>query len=231
MAFQPVEFNPYGRRRARRLVPRWLLLLVFGVLLGAAAVVYVQERHLPPRLTAPESEQLQRSLEQARAEQAKLRRELDETRRQRDAALGEKQALTSETAASRDSITKLREDVAALLAALPPDPRPGAVEIRAARFAVEEGSLGFDVMLTRDREAAGKPPTSGVLQLVVAAEGARGTAGRSITLPTVPVSVGAYENVRGKLPLPAGFKPFQATVNVLEKEDGKRLGMRVLLVR
>ena len=50
-------------------------------------------------------------------------------------------------------------------------------------------------------------------------------------LGPVDVSVGSYQNLRGNLPLPAGFKPRQATVQVLDRPDGKRLGMRVMNVK
>ena len=41
---RPVPFHPYGRKRARWHVPRWLLLLLVGIATGAAGVVVVQER-------------------------------------------------------------------------------------------------------------------------------------------------------------------------------------------
>ena len=46
---RPVIFNPYGRRRSRFRVPRWLVLLLVGAALGMAGVLAVQERWLPPR--------------------------------------------------------------------------------------------------------------------------------------------------------------------------------------
>ena len=64
---RPVEFNPYGRRRSRRRFPRWLLLLLVGVAVGAGGVVLVQERYLPPRLSAEASTRLAGSLSRPRA--------------------------------------------------------------------------------------------------------------------------------------------------------------------
>ena len=46
---RPVVFNPYGRRRSRWRLPRWLVLLLLGAALGVAAVLGVQERYLPLR--------------------------------------------------------------------------------------------------------------------------------------------------------------------------------------
>jgi hypothetical protein len=47
----------------------------------------------------------------------------------------------------------------------------------------------------------------------------------------VAVSVGPYETLRGTLPLPDGFRPRQTTIHVLDRPDGKLLGMRVINVR
>jgi hypothetical protein len=45
------------------------------------------------------------------------------------------------------------------------------------------------------------------------------------------VSIRGHEIVRGRIELPEGFKPQQTTVQVLEREAGRSLGMRVLLVK
>ena len=76
---KPIPFDPYRRSRARRGPPRWLLLLLLGVVLGAAAVLYVQERHLPPRLGAEASTRLRESFERADAERQRLQAELTAT--------------------------------------------------------------------------------------------------------------------------------------------------------
>ena len=68
------------------------------------------------------------------------------------------------------------------------------------------------------------------MQLVVAGAPQRdGEA--SIKLKPVAITVGSVESVRGGLPLPDGFDPRQATINVLDRPDGKLLGMRVMHVK
>ena len=163
---QPVLFNSYGSRRRRRLVPRWLVLMLLGLAIGAAGVIFVQERYLPPRLSAGASSELRESFERADAERARLQRELAETTKRLDAALAERKAMAAELGTSNETAKRLREDVSSLVASLPPDPRNGAVAIRAARFAVEGGALAYDVVLSRER-ANGKP-VGGVMQLIVA---------------------------------------------------------------
>ena len=117
---------------------------------------------------------------------------------------------------------------ASLVASLPPDPRGGAVEVRAARFGVDDGALTYDLVLTRDRSAA--KPLAGVLQLLVTGTNARGVE-TTATLQPVNVSIGPYESLRGSVPLPEGFKPRQATLNVLDGPGGRALGKRVMYVK
>jgi hypothetical protein len=83
-------------------------------------------------------------------------------------------------------------------------------------------------VLTRER--GGGKPLAGVMQLVVAGESAAGTES-SVNLKPVALTIGSHEVVRGSLPLPAGFKPRQTTVQVLDRVANRPLGMRVLLVK
>lgn len=225
---KPVPFNPYGRRRARWRLPRWAVLLLTGTAIGAGAVVYVQERHLPPRLSASESTQLNNAFSQADAERAQLKIRLDDTDRRLAAALAGKKALADELADTRAKAERLRDDLALAVNALPADPRGGSVEVRAGRFTTQGGAMLYELVLTRERASAKALP--GVLQLVVAGQSARGVE-TSVALKPVALSLGSVDVVRGSLPLPEGFKPRQTTVQVLDKPAGRSLGMRVLAVR
>jgi hypothetical protein len=203
------------------------MLLLLGVLIGVLGVAYVQENHLPPRLTAQASTELRDTLERTEAERARLQSELGATSQQLQAALSEKQGLTADQASARKSVQQLQEEVASLLAALPPDPRGGPVEVRIARFAMQDGALAYDVVLTRER--AGTTPLVGTMQFVADGTTARGTE-QTLDLDAVPISLGAYQILRGTVPLPTGFSPRRATVQVMDRA-GSRLGMRVMFVR
>jgi len=224
---KPVVFDSYGHRRSRR-VPRWLVLLLSGIVIGAGGVLLIQERYLPPRLSAGESAALVTSFEQVDAERQRLQTALADTTRQLDAATAEKTQATEELAASRRTAEGLRADLLAVVDALPPDPRDAPIAVRAASFSVEGGALSYDVLLSRDR-GTGKP-FEGVMQLTVAGESGSGTE-RAVPLEPVKVSIGRVESLRGSLPLPEGFTPRQTTIHVLDRPDGKRYGMRVIRVR
>jgi hypothetical protein len=221
-------FDSLGSRRPRRRVPGWLWLLAGGLLAGAAAVIAVQERYLPPRLSAGESAALRQSYEQADGDRLRLKAELVQSQQRLQAALAEKGTLGDELSSSRAAAERLREDLAAVVLALPPDPRGGSVEVRAGQFNTRGGALDYQVVLLR--EGSPRKPLSGVMQLTVAGESAGGTP-TTLALTPIALNLGSHEVLRGSLPLPEGFKPRQTTVQVLDRTGGKPLGMRVLLVR
>jgi hypothetical protein len=225
---KPVVFDRYARQRSRWRMPRWLVLLLVGTAVGAGGVIYLQEKHLPPRLSPSESAALRSAFDKADSERLRLQAELAEAQKQLSAALADKQSLSGELATIKAAAQDLKADVASLVEALPPDPRDNGIEVRAGRFEASGNSLAYDVVLTRAR--SGGKPTTGVLQLTVAGEPAQG--GPSTVSPkAVPVTIGHHEIVRGTVALPAGFKPRQTTVQVLDREAGRSLGMRVMLVK
>jgi hypothetical protein len=226
---KPVVLEPYSRRRSRRLMPRWLVLLLTGAALGVGGVILVQERHLPPRLSAAESAQLRSAFEEAESDRQRLKLELVDTTKRLETALGENKQLSEQLSESRQAVEDLRNDVGTLVASLPPDPRGGAISVRAARITTKGQKLDYDVVLSRDRASAGKPLT-GVMRLVVAGDSARGPETKIASAP-IAISVGAYESLRGSLPLPEGFKPRQTTISLQDRVDGKQLGMRVVYVK
>lgn len=225
--FKPVAFDPYGRRTRRR-VPRWLILLLTGVAAGAAGVIVVQEKYLPPRLSHGESTKLRADFDQADADRKRLAAELSGTSKKLDATLAENKSLADALAGSRRATESLKQDVSSLVAALPPDPRGGTVEVRAGRFSVEGNQLAYDVVVSRPR--AGAKPLTGVMQLALTGDSA-GKADTTVNLPSVPLSVSSHETLRGSLKLPEGFRPKTATVSLLDREGGSLLGRRVLYVK
>jgi hypothetical protein len=224
---KPVYFNRYGNRRSRIRIPPWLVVLLLGLAAGVAGVLFVQERYLPPRLSAEETTKLRNAYEEADAARTQLKTDLADTTKKLQTALAEKKSLTDELGATRTNGERLRENLASVVSALPPDPRGAAVEVRAGRFALEGAALSYDLILTRER--ASKPMT-GVLQLATAGTNAKGTE-TTFTSKAVPLSIGTHEVAHGSVTLPEGFKPRQTTIQVLDREAGKLLGMRVFVVK
>lgn len=218
------SFTLYGRRRSRWHVPRWLVLLLLGVVAGAAGLWWVQERHLPPRLGVQESRRLVESQARAEAEAARLTAELAQARSALEAAEKQVRTLGEDLAEQRSTVERLREDLALVLPSLPADPRGGAVEVRAARFVARGGQLDYGVALTRE---SAPRPLAATLKLVATGAG-RATA---VELPAQDATLGRHEVLRGRVALPAGFQPDQVTVRVVDAKSGALLGARTLIVR
>lgn len=223
-----IPFDPYGRRRSRWRLPRWLVLLLAGVAIGAGGLLFAQERYLPPRLSVSDGVALRTAYDTADKARARLSSQLSDTATRLDAAQAAQKKLVDELDASRARAGTLRDDLGAVVATLPPDPRGGAVEIRAARFAAKGTALGYDVLLTRARDTT--RPLAAALQLTIAGLSARGVPG-SFAAPAAPVSIAGHEIARGSIALPDGFRPDQVTVQVLDGAGGKVLGMRVMRVK
>jgi len=223
---KPVVLS-YGRQRSAWALPPWLVLLLLGAAAGAAGVVYVQEKHLPPRLSASASADLRSAYEQAEAQRQRLTTDMAEVTKRLDAALMESRRLGDELAATRSGTEKLRQDLEFTAEALPPDPRGGAIEVRAARLLRKGAALSYEVALTR---AAGGKPMNAVLQLSIVGDGDGGAQARVVSKP-VALAVGSHEVARGLQPLPDGFRPRQATILVLDRPEGRQLGMRVMFVK
>lgn len=237
---KPVVFDRYGSggRRSRFRIPRWLLILMLGILLGAGGLSYAQRNLLPPRLTPGESQELLSRAGRLEAERQRLQGELDRTTTEARTAAqtaareiastrSRNEKLASDLAAARESVTPLERDVALFLSILPPDPRGGTVAVRAASFANDAGKLDYHVLLTRDPKD-GKA-FEGVIELVVT--GTRGGRNDTVTLDPVPVSLERYRHVQGELALPPGFDGRQVNVRVLDRAGGRLLGTRLLYVR
>ncbi|MFA7505910.1 MAG: hypothetical protein WCZ28_14525 [Burkholderiaceae bacterium] len=226
---KPVVFEPHGYRRGRSWkIPRWLLILLLGILIGVGGLLYMQEEYGPQRLTAAESQRLQATLDQTESERQRLQDELAATTRQLEGALAEGKTLTEQLAQSRGSVEGLQQDIDLFVEALPPDPRGGPTEIRAARFTMVGGKLDYHVVVTREKPGA--KPYQGVMQFVVAGARASG-AETHVTLDPIEVTLPTYVHLRGSIPLPEGFTPRETTVRILDSVGGATRAMRVLYVR
>jgi len=223
---KPVVIDSYSSRKAKKRLPRWLLLLLIGLVAGIGGTIYVQEQVLPPRLSAGASAAMRDALGATESDRASLRTELEGTSGKLDAAQSEARRLGAELAANQQAVARARDDVDFLVGALPADPRGGVVEIRAARFRAGRGALEYEIALAagRGRSAAA------VVELVVTGDGGRAGPG-TVTLDPVPLPAAANSVLRGRASLPDGFSPLQCAVRVLDRPGGQLLGMRLLNVR
>jgi len=217
-------FKPYALRSSRpsRRIPAWLLWLLFGVILGVSAVLFVQQNYLPPRLTAGESARLTQQLAQLQVALGNSQSQLEQatadiTRRQ-----GEQTALAAELDKARSALQPLQQDLVLLLDALPSDPRGGDIQIRAGRFFNDGNALDYHLVLTRE----GRNAMRGSVQFAVEGRYPSGRVG-TVELDPLPLTLEQFQNVHGKVALPDGMHARQITIRVLD-QAGRQQAMRVI---
>lgn len=223
-------FKPtaYGYARRKRRIPRWLVLILTGIALGAGGLLFLQTSYGPTRLTAEQSEQLHFDLNSANNDKQRLQTDLTHTTRQFEDAQSAKESLHKEVQSLQAERRQLQADLALFADAMPPDPRGTSPGIRAGDFTVDEGLLSYSLLIMQDK---GKTTAfTGKIELVVAG---RYTNGRSATIELAPIeqfNVERYEYVQGETELPAGFTPRQITIRIKPTDSERVVATRTLFV-
>ena len=212
----------YGRPRSRWSLPPRLVLLILGAAAGAAGVIYVQEKHLPPRLSAGLHRTAQRLRAGRDAERKQLKADLA-AHAEAAGAQADGKKLGEDLAAGRSGSEKLRQDLDFMVDALPADPRGGVVEV-CRRCSAKAARLAYEVALTRS--GGGNKPMARCCRSASAAWRQRrrdARAGQAAAAEPSPLRDRA-----ARLALPEGFRASQATITVLDRPDGRQhAGMRV----
>jgi hypothetical protein len=222
--FKPSVYQP-GQRTRR--MPRWLVLLLVGIALGAGGVLFLQTNYGPQRLTVEQSEQLHSELSTANLERQRLQSQLEEATQQRDANKSGHEKLTSDLSEARSKIETLNKELVLFQDAMPADPRGGNLGIRSATFKRAPGLLDYQVLVMReDRQGA---PFKGTLTFSIDGTYPNGRAA-TVTPEGPALNVDRYDYALGQLKLPDGFT---AKVVVLRVMDGaqKQQAMRIYYVR
>jgi len=222
--FKPSVYQP--GQRTRRL-PRWLVLLLVGIALGAGGVLFLQTNYGPQRLTVEQSESLHSELSASNLERQRLQTQLDEAIQQRDANKSGHEKLTSDLADARSKIETMNKELVLFQDAMPPDPRGGNLGIRSATFKRAPGLLDYQVLVMReDRTGA---PFKGTLTFAIEGSYPNGRAA-TVTPEGPALTVDRYDYALGQLKLPDGFTARVVVLRVLDPNQ-KQQAMRIYNVR
>ncbi len=222
-------FKPtaYGSSRRKRRVPRWLVLLLTGIALGAGGLLFLQKSYGPPRLTVEQSEQLHYDLNSANADKQRLQGQLNQTSRDLDDTRQKEGSLDSQVGTLQAKVDKLEKDLALFADAMPPDPRGTSPGIRAAEFTVKDGQLRHFVLIMQDK---GKDTEfKGIMEMVAAGRYTNGRNG-NVDLPPVTIGLERYAYVDGQSELPAGFNPRQITIRIKPEGSERVSATRTIFV-
>src|SRR5690606_27587429 len=204
-------FKPtaYGTTRRQRRIPRWLVLLLTGVVLGAGGLLFLQKSYGPTRLTVEQSEQLHYDLNSTNMDKQRLQSELGRETRSLAEVRAQLQTKEAELKAAQAQVAKTDKDLQLFANAMPGDPRGTSPGIRAASFAHEGETLDYQILIMQDQGKTGL--FKGTAELTVAGNYNNGKSGH-IDLPPFPIELTRYIHATGSDALPAGFSARQVTI-------------------
>ncbi|NYT38779.1 hypothetical protein ERD78_18175 [Allopusillimonas soli] len=224
-AFKPTA---YGATRRPRRIPRWLVLMLTGVVLGAGGLLFLQKSYGPQRLTVEQSEQLHYDLNSLAMDKQRLQSQVTGLQADLNDTRSKLEAQTKELADAKATVQQQQKDIGMFAQAMPPDPRGTSPGIRAASFDERDGTLSYQflVMQEEDKDSLFK----GTAEFVAAGRYPNGRSG-NIDLPAQEVSLERYTQVMGTAEMPNGFKPRQVTIRIHPEGSKKVVATRTILVR
>ncbi|QIM50168.1 hypothetical protein G9Q38_13860 [Pusillimonas sp. DMV24BSW_D] len=219
--------TPYGATRKKRRIPRWLILMLTGIVLGAGGVLFVQTSYGPTLLTVEQAEQLRQDLNSANLDKQRLQSQLNRIThelKESQAALVEQ---TERATTAQEAAENLKDDVLLLAGAVAPDPRGTSPGIRAADFANAQGQLNYKLLVMQDNPEA--PTFNGVMDFAVAGRYPNGRA-TTLDIPVGDVDIGYYSQLSGNVELPDGFTATQVTIRIRPGADESIAATRTIRV-
>lgn len=218
--FQPTA---YGYSHRRRRVPRWLVLILTGIVLGAGGVLFLQKSYGPQRLTIEQSQLLQNDLNSANLDKQRLQAQLDARTDDVANSKATVSTLESKLQQSQKQIPKLKSDLELLIQAIPADPRGTNPGIRAITLTNANGELDYKILVMQNKE--GNPTFAGQMQLRISGYYPSGKVATIETDPT-NISVDYYNQIQGSAPLPESFTPRHVTVLITDPDTKKLVASR-----
>ena len=223
-------FRPtaYGSSRRRRGIPRWLVLLLTGIVLGAGGLLFLQKSYGPTRLTVEQSEQLHYDLNSANMDKQRLQSQLNQHIQELKEASARIQAQDKQLTERESEIERLSSDVALFTETAPEDPRGTSPGIRAVSLRYADGQLDYHILVMQDADKA--QPFSGQVSLTAAGRYGNGRNG-SEELAPFPVSLERYTHLQGTVDVPEGFTPREVTIQIRADGAERVSAMRVIRVQ
>lgn len=222
--FQPTA---YGNSRRARRIPRWLVLMLTGIVLGAGGLLFLQKSYGPTRLTVEQSEQLHYDLNSSNMDKQRLQSQLNQQGNDLKVARSTLDTQATELKQATAQVKKLTADLQLFADAMPPDPRGTSPGIRAASFSNDAGQLAYQILVMQDKGKTDK--FTGEVELIVAGRYPNGK-NANIDLPPFNIELEQYTHARGALPLPEGFTARQVTIKITQQGSKKLSATRTLRV-
>ncbi|HLS43066.1 MAG TPA: DUF6776 family protein [Paenalcaligenes sp.] len=223
-AFKPTA---YGYSRRKRRIPRWLVLMLTGVVIGVGGLLFIQTSYGPTRLTTEQSEQLHFELNSANAENQRLQSQLAQVSRELDDAQNQLESQRNKIENHDATVAGLQRDIDLFTEAMPADPRGTSPGIHAANFRFADGRLHHSILVMQS--ANFDSTFAGQMKLVVTGRYTNGRTGH-IEVEPFDISVDRYNYVEGDSAMPEGFTPRQVTIQIFEQGTQTQRATRIINV-
>lgn len=226
--------SPYDTSRRRKGLPRWVVLMLLGILIGASGVLFVQTSYGPKQLSVMDSQKLIGEMNSATLEKQRLQTQVDELTQKFELERSEnaqiKKSLEEEVGKLQALVEPLKEQLNLFAQTLPFDPKYGAVGISTAQFIQGKSGGKISYLVWVMQEKADRPTFTG--KLLLAFEG-RHADGRNETISISPIAlnVAHYQHITGQADLPEGFVARRVSAKILDADGKKQLTWRVMQVQ
>lgn len=221
--------SPYDTRRRSKGLPRWLTLLVIGILLGGGGVLMLQASYGPKRLTLIESQRLTDELaslslerQQRQAEVTTLQSQLKTAQGQADQSIN---ALEDDLSKLQQRVKPLQDEMTMFLKAITSNVKMDPVGISGASFVQPNVAETLDYHILVVQENDQQPTYDGRIEVTFEGRYPNGKSG-AIKALVVPFSVGHYQHLSGELSLPNQFQAARATLRIYQGDGNRALSFR-----
>lgn len=223
-------FKPtaYGHSRRKRRIPRWLVLMITGMVLGAGGLLFIQKSYGPPKLTVEQSQKLHDEINSVKAENQRLQSQITLAERERTESLAKVESIQGSLENHDSIVNALKNDITLFAKSMPADPRNTSPGIRAADLINDDGKLNYTVLLMQDSEE--DPEFKGTMNFNVMGRYPNGRTGY-VDLDPIEVKFGRYTHAQGSVELPSGIVARQVTIQVFPEGSQRAAAKRIINVQ
>lgn len=223
-------FKPtaYGHSRRNRRIPRWLVLMITGMILGAGGLLFIQKSYGPPMLTVEQSQQLHDELNRFKTENQRLQSQIGLAERERDESLVQVDSFKNSLENHDSIVGALEKDIVLFANTIPADPRGTSPGIRAVELINNKGALDYNILIMQDEGKTNE--FKGTMKLNVQGRYPNGRTG-NVELDPIDISLERYTHAQGSAELPAGMTARQVTIQVYPEGSQRAAAMRVINAR
>lgn len=224
--FKPTAYG-FSARRKRR-IPRWLVLMVTGMVLGAGGLLFIQKSYGPAMLTVEQSQQLHDELNSAKSENQRLQSRISLAERERAESLEKVSTVAERLDNHNDIVSALEKDITLFANAMQADPRNTSPGIRAADLINNDGKLDYTILLMQNSDDADE--FKGTMNFNVMGRYPNGRNGY-IDLDPIEVKFGRYVHAQGAAELPSGMVARQVTIQIFPEGSQRAAAKRIINVQ